>query len=107
MSNPHKGEVELEAGGETYTLRFSIDDICAVEEKTGKGFVALASAMSDPERMTVSGIRALLWGALRSSHPKVTLLDAGVLITKAGGVVAIVPKLAEALERAFPQEGGE
>lgn len=106
MANPHKGEVELVAGDKTFLLRFSIDDICAVEEKSGKGFVALTSAMSDPDRMTISGIRLLLWGALRTHHADVTLLQAGNLITSAGGLAKVVPILAIALERAFPQESG-
>ena len=104
MANPHKGEVELKAGETVYVLRFSVDSICEVEEKAGKGFPALADGMGTLETITVSGVRLLLWGALRESHPDMSVKGAGELIPAFGGLAAVIPALATAIERAFPSE---
>lgn len=107
MANPHKGEVDLEVEGKVYTLRFSIDDICAVEDKLGRGFVAITASLSDPEKLSLSVIRGLLWGGLRSQHPGMTLLMAGDLMQRAGGVMKVLPVLTEALKRSFPDAEAE
>lgn len=104
MANPHLGEVEFEAGGVPYTLRFSIDALCALEEKSGKGFPSLCTELSDPGKVSLSLMRMMVWAALRDDKPDLTLRDAGELIIGGGGMQAMMVKLTRAIELAFPQE---
>lgn len=102
MANPIKGEIELLARDKTYILRFSIDAICSLEERLGKGFPAIAAEMADPSRITISLARHLLFAALSEKQPDITLKEAGELIAGAGGMVEVVTKVSEAISAAFP-----
>ena len=46
MANPHRGEVEIELGGETYILRPTFHALVEIEERLGEGIVALTSRLS-------------------------------------------------------------
>lgn len=46
MANPLRGEIDIELGGETLTLRPSFDAICQVESATGKHLAELAAEMA-------------------------------------------------------------
>jgi hypothetical protein len=111
MSNAHKGEVSLPVGGETYTLRYSYDSLCALEGITDRGFFELAAEMAglaqEPGKFRLGTLRAVLWAALREHHKGITLQQAGELIPAAGGVVVIVEKINEALTRAWPEMAKE
>lgn len=102
MANPHKGEVELQAGEKTFTLRYSIDAICSMEAALGKGFPAIAAEMSDINKMSVSVVRQVLHSGLQECHPELTLKEAGELILSAGGALKVMAKVTEALGAAFP-----
>ncbi len=102
MANPLKGEVELIAGDKPYTLRFSIDAICSLEERLGKGFPAIAVELQKPEKMTIVMVRHLLHASLTESHPDITLKQAGELIVTGGGMVIVLGKVSEAIAAAFP-----
>ncbi|MPZ58436.1 MAG: hypothetical protein GEU91_18475 [Rhizobiales bacterium] len=102
MINPHKGEVAFTADERRYVLHYSIDAICALEESAGKGFPALVQEMADPDKMSVSLLRKVLWAGLREHHPDLTLKDAGELILGAGGMVGLFPHIERAIAAAFP-----
>lgn len=102
MANPLKGEIELVAGEVIYTLKFSIDAICSLEERLGKGFPVIAIEMQDPRRMTLGMVRQLLHASLGEMHPEVTLKEAGELIVEAGGMVEVLGKISAAINAAFP-----
>lgn len=101
--NPHKGEVELKAGDKAYVLRYSIDAICAIEEKLGKNFLRIVAEMQNPATMTVTMMREVLHAGLAERHPELTLKEAGELLVAAGGVVGAMQKVNEAFGAAFPQ----
>jgi len=101
--NKHRGEVEFEADGKTYTLRYSIDAICEMEAATGRGFFAVTQELSDANAMQLSTVRAVLWAGLREHHPDVTLKEAGDLIVKAGGIMVVIGLLSQAITLAFPE----
>lgn len=105
--NPHKGEVELKAEDASYTLQFSIDAICMMEESLGKGFPAIVDDLSDVSRMSITTIRHVLHAGLREHHPEITLKQAGELIVSAGGAVEVLGKVSEAIGKAFPAGGGK
>lgn len=103
MSNPHKGGVEFEAQGKTYTLRYSIDAICHLEAATGMTFPVIAVQMSKPGQQSVTLMRQLMHAGLIEHHPELDLKAAGELITRAGGVTALMKKVDAAVALAFPQ----
>lgn len=103
MTNPHKGEVGFDVNGERYLLRFSIDAICALEEETKRGIVALVSDLQNPEKMSITLARQVLWAGLQENHPGLTVKEAGELIPAAGGLAAVVGMFGEAFSAAFPQ----
>lgn len=107
MANPHKGEVAFKAGDATYTLRFSIDALCSLEDITGKGIIALSNELSNAERLSVTLLRQVLWAGLQEHHKGLDLKEAGELIAAAGGVVAMVEIIARAFEATFPEKKGD
>jgi hypothetical protein len=102
MANPLKGESRLEIGNVIYTLVFSIGTIISIEEKLGKGFPRIISEMTDPERMSFTALRAMLWAALREKHKEITLEDAGDMIIGCGGYGVALGKVLDAFRAAFP-----
>lgn len=103
MANPHKGEVAFEADGATYTLCFSIDALCSLEEATGKGIIAISNELSDADRLSLSMIRNVLWAGLQAHHPKIDLKKAGELIISAGGLPTMIGVISKAFAQAFPE----
>ena len=106
MANKERGEVAFEAGDKTYTLRFSIDAMCQMEEATGKGVVAITQEFADPGKIRMATARAALWAALHEAHPELTLKDAGELIPAGGGLQVVLQKVSEAILLAFPKAEG-
>lgn len=102
MTNPHRGQATFTVDGKTYTMRGSIDAICALESISGKGMIAIIRELSDPELMSLSLTRQVLWAMLQEHHPEMTLQDAGELIPAAGGLKAITKSIEEALVRMSP-----
>lgn len=107
MANKERGEMSFVAGDVTYTLAFSIDAICHMEEATGKGVIALTREFADPSKISVSVARAALWAGLRENHPGITLQQAGELIPAAGGLAVIMEHVAAAITAAFPRPDGK
>lgn len=107
MANRERGEVPLEAGGKTYTLRLSHNALCELE--------ALLSTPERPVsyqevlarilvRSRMVEFRALMWAALREFHPEMTVKDAGELIDAAGGPEGIYRQIEALLATTKPDE---
>ena len=83
--------------GREYSLRFSVNALCCLEEKTGVSLAALESRQ-------VSCLRGLLWCGLMESCPGMTLSQAGDLLDAhlaAGGDLGqVAAQLSAALEDA-------
>lgn len=101
MANPHRGEVAFKAGGTGYTLKFSSNAICELEERLNK---SLNVIVTDLERL--STLRALLWAGLRANMPDVTMAQAGDIIDQAG-IAAATEIIGRALSAAFPPPSGD
>ena len=56
--------------GREYSLRFSVNSLCCLEEKMDKGLAALL-------KTDLSSLRALLWCGLLEQEQHLTLEDAG------------------------------
>ena len=102
MANPARGEVAFKVADAEYTLRFSTNAICELEDRLDKGLNVIVANM---ERL--STVRALLWAGLRAKHPEVTMAQAGEVID-ACGMAAATEIIGKALTAAFPQaEAGD
>ncbi|RUT32644.1 hypothetical protein EMQ25_05725 [Arsenicitalea aurantiaca] len=101
MANPIKGEVELEAGDQVYTLRLSVNAIVELEDALGIGINQIAGKFSDTANMRLGDWRTMLWAALRDRHPETSMEMAGDVLTEAG-VPAVVAALGQAMQLAFP-----
>jgi hypothetical protein len=89
--------VSVEIAKRTYELRYSHNVVCKIEETAQQGIGELFT-----KGMAISAVRYLLWGGLLSQFPKVTLDQAGNLISKhieeGGQMEDIVPPMVQALE---------
>lgn len=83
--------------GREYPLRFSVNALCCLEEKTGVSLSAL-------EGCQLSCLRGLLWCGLMEACPDMTLPQAGDLLDahlRAGGDLSqVAAQLSAALEDA-------
>lgn len=79
MANPARGEITFKVADTEYTLKFSTNAICELEDRLDKGLNTIVANM---ERL--STVRALLWAGLRAKHPEVTIQQAGEIIDRCG-----------------------
>ena len=92
----------LTLNGRDYPLRFSINALCCLEEKTGLSLAQLQSAQ-------FSCLRGLIWCGLMEAEKGLTLEGAGELLDahlqSGGDLQAVADTLAAALEDAcfFPK----
>ncbi len=94
--------ITFKAGREKYTLRFSFNALCLLEDETGKGMSELFEG-----DMKLGTVRTTVWAGLQDEHPDLEPKDVGDLIDKVG-IDVVKDKLAEALQAAFPDaEGAE
>lgn len=105
MANAHRGEVDVEVPSGTYTMRFSTNAICELEDRVDLGIAEIIARLEDAARMRMSLLRAVVWAGLRGSRPDITIDQAGEVITEAG-MTAIVEKVGEAFRLAFPDASG-
>lgn len=96
MANPARGEVAFKVADAEYTLKFSTNAICELEERLDKGLNVIVANM---ERLTT--VRALLWAGLRARHPEVSIQQAGEMIDRIGMAEA-TEVIGKALTAAFP-----
>ena len=103
MANPHRGSVALQAGDHAYTLSYSVNAICELEDHLGMPVAKIVNLMKDEENIRMATVRALIWGALRDHHEDIGLKGAGEIATTAG-ISACMEKVGKAFELAFPSE---
>lgn len=93
-ANAQRGEVEFEAGGETYRIRIDWNAIALAEEALSCAYADILDSMkvcvsTDPEhanfmRAPVRTVIALLWAGLQEAHPTMTRRDVGELMHVVG-----------------------
>jgi hypothetical protein len=104
MTNALRGQVALPCGSAIYTLEFTIDALCQLEDRLGTTAREILARIQADDSLTF--LRTLLWGALREHHAALTERAAGELIRSAGGGTAVTEKVLEAFLAAFPKQGG-
>jgi hypothetical protein len=107
MANKHRGEIGFEAGDKSYTFRFSTNAICEVESVLDRSIISISQDMvnaeKNPEVLRFSTVRAILWAGLREHHPKLTLTEAGDVMTEMGGLSKAVELIADGFSLSFPE----
>lgn len=66
-ANPERGEVDLEVGGRTLTLKPTMQAIVVLEKRTGRPYGNLIDAMADTD---VTAMREMLFAFLQAYHAK-------------------------------------
>lgn len=107
MANPHRGEVDLVVGAQTYVLRMSINEIAQLESLLDKGVNEISAILGNDQDVRIGAWRAALWAALQANHKGLTLEAAGDIMGEAG-MPQVMARVGEALQLAFPaSEGGK
>jgi hypothetical protein len=83
MTNPLKGEIEIELGSETYKARLTIDAIVSIEQAVGCGIIKLATKMADGD-ISVQDAVSVLTPALRGGGNDFTDKDVKKIMQDVG-----------------------
>jgi len=104
MSTSVRGEVQFAAAGQTFTLVYTTNALCRLEEHLGAGVGAIAGMVGDLAKVRLLDIRTLLWAGLQEHHP---MLDTAAVgrIMDAIGVLESVELIMRAFSGAFPRGG--
>lgn len=95
MTNAVRGLVTAELGGKTWSLEFTIDSLCQLEDLLDKTSVDILREVAQGNaRLRLT--RALIWAALRRHHSEITVEAAGELLRDPAG-----PAFAAAVSDAF------
>lgn len=96
MANPARGEVAFTVADTEYTLKYSTNAICELEDRLNAGLNTIVGHMD-----RLSTVRGMLWAGLRAKHPDITIQQAGEIIDKCG-MIAATEVIGKALKAAFP-----
>ena len=90
-------EYRVEIGGRDVVLAYTVNSMCAVEDRAGGALDGLLEKQ-------FSAARLLLWGGMIERQPETTLAEAGVRISehmaRGGTLEQVIDMCAEALRRA-------
>lgn len=101
MANREKGEVTVQQGDKTYTLRLGMNELCEIEGATGIKMGALSQELASGSAILS---RAAFWAALHGGgHTDIGLTEVGQIISELG-IQAATLKLMDAFSVAFPTE---
>lgn len=94
--------LSFEAAGKTYLLRFDINALCRLEDKTGKNIDAVADMLQPKDGIPrMRDLRLMFWAGLGG---KMTEEKAGDILSDLG-LERGSQLLGQAFEAAFPQIG--
>ena len=89
--------MKLEIGDKTYEFEFTINSVCDLEERTGKGFADLMSVEG------LTSLRALIWCGLITHQKTITMAQAGDLVQeylKNNAIEDLTKMIGDAFEQA-------
>ena len=92
MTNPLKGEIEIELGGQTYKCRLTIDSLVKIEDELDAGILELASNIAEAKvrlRTLIVVLRyALRGGGNDFDEKKIKSILSGTGLIESSTVVA-------------------
>jgi len=111
MTNPLKGEIEIELGGETFKCRLTIDSLVKIEDELDKGILELATDISQA-KVRLKVLLVVLRYALRGGgndfddrKMKQILTDTGIISASAVVAQLLSDSLSDPEEKA--ESGGK
>lgn len=107
MANAERGTVGFEVDGKPYTLKFSTNAMCELEDQTGGKSVGEFLKSISAGALSTTTARLLFWVLLIEHQPAMTLRDAGVLLDAAGGLGAVIGPMEKAMVLAMPKDKAE
>lgn len=93
------GEVALEIGGQTYTLKLTVNAMVELQDVTGQSFQDTLARVNGGD---VKAIRDFVWASLRKHHKALTQEQVGDLIDEAGGIFGFAEQLGTLAQSATP-----
>jgi len=99
MSNSHLGKIDVRVDDKIWSLQFSINALCALEDELGAGQAVDIQTLIG-ESPSVSTLRTLFWAALQEHHAGITKEDAG-RVMNALGILRATSIITQALLAAF------
>lgn len=96
MSNSVRGSVALQAGDQAYTMSFSINALCELEDIFGMSASKFGKLFEDEDNVSMKHVRNLVMVGLHDHHPEVDAKAAGIIVGNAG-----LPECMAAIEKAF------
>lgn len=100
--NRFRGEFGVTVGGKTYTFRFGINTLVALEQRLGCATIYELMARLQPSRLSFRDLRVLLQAGLAKHHPSVEEDFVGELIDELGGIDGALERVLQALQASFP-----
>jgi hypothetical protein len=97
------GSVGFEADGKRWTLCYSVNALCEMEDALGKSVAEIGATLSDATKAGAKFMRAVFWAGLTDHHPDLTIKDAGALMQGIGGITRATALFSEAFALAFPE----
>lgn len=101
MANAERGEVSFDVDGKTWTMRYSANALCELEDLLDLGTAEIVARLQDPKGVRMKLVRALMWAGLHDRHPEMELSGAGDLISELGFDKATA-LIGDAAAKAFP-----
>lgn len=94
MANPHKGEVEFKAGGDSYKLSYSANAIVELEDALDMSVNAIGEKMQDRKTFRMGTLRTILQFGLIDHQPDVDAEKVKTIFKKLrpGDVLNLVTK---------------
>ena len=106
MANANRGQVALDFEGGNFTLEYSINATCDLEDHYNLPIGKVAEKLQNPDGVRMSDLRVVGWAALREPHPDTDVIEAGRIANAAGAQLAMTI-VAEAFRAAFPAPKGK
>lgn len=83
MTNPMKGEMTIELGGEQYACRLTVDSLIKIETELNQGILAITQRISDAD-VRLNDLSVILYHALRGGGKDVSQTDVRKIISSTG-----------------------
>jgi len=94
----------IEANGKSYKLEFTINALCALEEKSGCDSI---DELFSSGKISLTRIRLLIWSGLLEDKPDISVKEAGEImgsfLKQEDGLEKLTTVLNEAVMAALPQ----
>lgn len=103
MANHQHGEVDFEAGGETYTFRLGVNELINIQDALGLADDDARFLVALDNLRGFKQLRIVLYQGLRGRHPEITELEAGDVFTQIGFAKAAA-LIGQALRWALPEK---